>query len=110
MSARDPFPTVEITCRIGLTHAMKASKYYLLWTLAALVLPLLVATSLINNQELIIALWPSSIFLLSLGSEEVPALRVVTVWATSVSANIALYLIVAFALRIVASLVSRNDR
>ena len=73
-----------------------------------MIMPLLVATSMVRNEELILFFWPTSIVLLGLGTGG-NSLRVITTfWTTAVLGNVLLYLAIGLTLRLIAKLSRRQ--
>jgi hypothetical protein len=73
--------------------------YLIKWAIASLVMPLIViALSFLkfvgSLQFIVLAFWPGSLFLISLGGPEPrPIIDVIYVWTISVLSNVVLYLV-----------------
>ena len=69
--------------------------YILKWSIASLVMPLLVLIAgRFINQFVILVFWPGSISLMSLGAEDKPFSTVICTWALGISLNILTYSII----------------
>ena len=67
-------------------------KYYGYWVAAGLVMPLLVAAALVENEQLILLFWPSSIILMSSYGDNSSANILIT-WGIAIAANVGQYLL-----------------
>jgi len=66
------------------------------WFIASLIMPILVALFQSDFGGLILLFWPSSILLMSLGSDANQISEVAWVWTIAILCNIALYVLIGF--------------
>ncbi len=84
-------------------------RYFSIWMVASLIMPVLVATVGRHlNEIFILTFWPGAIALISLGAERKPTIDVVYVWSVAVALNLALYFLVSVIFLILYKITLKN--
>lgn len=69
--------------------------YIIKWIAASLIMPVMVLLfGKALNNVIVLALWPGSIVLMSLGTEDKPLNEILYVWSIAVGLNLLLYTII----------------
>ena len=88
------------------------AKYLIKWGLAGLIWPVLfIATNsfVTWSEEAVLAFWPSSIVLMSLGTGPNEMWYVAYIWMVGAGLNVLTYLAIGFFIKLVISLKIRTD-
>ena len=90
-------------------------KHIYKWVAASLVIPMITmvlgasVNYTVGMQMITLTLWPSSIFLMSLGGGHPPLSQVISVWFLSVGCNVVLYSAIGSLFYLIRSYIKKNS-